>query len=803
MLGETISHYRIEAELGRGGMGVVYRAHDQRLRRDVALKLLPGELSADEAARERLLHEARTASQLNHPHICVIHEVGEAEGQAYIAMELVEGRPLAGLVPSEGLPAEKVVRYGIQLADALAHAHQRRVIHRDLKTSNVMVTPEGRAKILDFGLARQLRSEERAEATRSQQSLEAAGGLAGTLAYMPPEVLRGDEPGASGDIWALGVVLYELAAGRLPFEGRTGFALSSAILQQAPRPLPEKTGAGLRSVIQRCLEKDPGQRYQSAGEVRAALEALQSDRPETARVADLPAARAARRGWVVAAIGAAVLALAAAVAFDLGGLRSRFSGGPASQKIESVAVLPLENLSGDPQQDYFADGMTEALISNLAQIHTLRVISRTTVMRYKNARKPLPEIARELGVDAVMAGSVIRSGERVRVSAQLIEAATDRHLWARQYDRDLRDILALQSEVARAVAAEIQAEVSPEVHARLAASRSVNPEAYDAFLRGQALSRRENRDDNAAAIELLEKAVRLDPNSAEAHAELARAYRIRGFQFSPQEPEWDQKALETVNRGLALDPRSAEAHLARGTLVWAPAHGFQHEEAIREFRRAIELSPSLDEAHHQLGLVYLHVGLLDQAQRAAEEAVRLNPGNTLALYRTGVVKLYQGRYQQAMDVFSRIPSDFNPALVAYQNAWTLFYLGRKNEAQKTAESYLAAHPEDVGGLLTSVQALLAADAGDARRAEEKAQAAARLGKGYGHFHHTAYNIGTAYALLKRPGEAVRWLEAAANDGLPCYPLFARDPNLDTIRQDPRFTAFLAKQKALWEKYQKL
>ncbi|OGI40310.1 MAG: hypothetical protein A2V91_02805 [Candidatus Muproteobacteria bacterium RBG_16_64_10] len=447
--------------------------------------------------------------------------------------------------------------------------------------------------------------------------------------------------------------------------------------------------------------------------------------------------------------------------------------------------------------------MTEALISNLAQIRAVRVISRTTVMRYKGAKKSLPEIARELGVDAVIEGSVMRSGDRVRVTAQMMEGATETHLWGKEYDRDLRDVLALQSEVARAIAGEIRAEVTPDVRARLAASRTVNPDAYDAFLRGRAFSRRENQEDNNAAIALLEKAVALDPEFSTAHAELSRAYRIRSFFFAPQEEQWEEKAFTEVDRALALDPDSADAHLARAMLLWVPSQGFRHEEAVRELRRAVELSPSLDEAHHQLGLVYLHIGLLDQAQLAAEEAVRLNPGNTLALYRTGVVELYQGKYQQALDVFSRIPGDFNPALVAYQNAWTLFYLGRKKEALATAESYLARYGNDEGGLSTSLQALFAADVGDARRAEEKIRLAIARGKGYGHFHHTAYNIASAYALLNRPREAVQWLETAASDGLPCYPLFEKDPNLDRIRSDASFAAFLARQKAQWERFKRL
>src|SRR3989338_7883314 len=293
MIGQTLGHYRIEAELGAGGMGVVYRARDTRLERSVALKFVGEQRAAEAGARDRLLREARAASSLNHPHICHIYEVGEAEGRAYIAMELVEGRPLSGLVPAEGLPIEGVLRYGAQIADALAHAHERGIVHRDLKSANVVITPEGRAKVLDFGLAQRLQPEQLAEATRSRASLTGEHTLAGTLHYIARELLRGEPADARSDLWALGVLLYEMAAGKLPFEGQTGFELSPAILREPPRTLGARVPAGLRAIIQRLLAKEPGQRYQRAGEVRAALEALQSD---TAIVA-APAARSVVRRW--------------------------------------------------------------------------------------------------------------------------------------------------------------------------------------------------------------------------------------------------------------------------------------------------------------------------------------------------------------------------------------------------------------------------------------------------------------------------------------------------------------------------
>jgi serine/threonine protein kinase len=416
MMGQRLRHFRILEKIGAGGMGEVYRAHDEQLDRDVAIKVLPAASFHDATARARLLREARTASKLNHPHICTIHEVGEADGQAYIAMELVEGQPLSARLADGALPPEQVLRYALQLADALAHAHERGVVHRDLKSANVIVTPEGRAKVLDFGLAKRLNKEELDEATTLSQDLSQPGTIVGTLAYMPPEQLRGEPADARSDVWALGVMLHEMASGERPFQGKTGFELSSAILNQPPSPLPPEVPPELRGVIERCLEKEPGRRYQRGGEVRAVLEAIQSGSAIPAWTPPKPTRR-----WLVLA-ASLVVVIAAAVALG------RFRGGGAAPRISSMAVLPLQNLSGDPEQEYFVEGTHEALITDLAKISALRVIARPSVMRYRGASKPVSEIARELKVDAVLTGSVVRSGDRVRITAQLIRAATDEHL---------------------------------------------------------------------------------------------------------------------------------------------------------------------------------------------------------------------------------------------------------------------------------------------------------------------------------------------------------------------------------------
>jgi len=482
MTGRTLGDYRILDKLGAGGMGEVYRAHDARLDRDVALKVLPAASFSDPAARARLLREARAAARLNHPNICTIHDVGEVEGHAYIAMELVEGEPLSVYLTRGPQPVEQTTRCALQLAEALAHAHDRGIVHRDLKSANVVMTPDGRPKVLDFGLAKQLRDGELDEATRSQSSLTGRGTVMGTLAYMAPEQLRGEPADARSDIWALGVVMFEMASGTRPFQGNTGFQMSSAILNEAPGPLPRNVPLVLRTVIGRCLEKDPSRRYQHASEVRTALEAFQTG-------AILPWAgwRHLVSRWTWLALAAVALATAALVAaFDVGSLRTTLTGGGGVPRIESLAVLPLENLSGDAGQDYFAAGMTETLITDLARLGALkRVTARGSVMRYQGTTRTFAEIARELNVDALVTGSVLRSGGLCSVTVQLVDPRTENQLWANRYEREVKDVIRLQNEIVVAIVGEIKAQLTPLEQARLASAHAVNPDAYDDYLKGQ------------------------------------------------------------------------------------------------------------------------------------------------------------------------------------------------------------------------------------------------------------------------------------------------------------------------------
>ena len=472
MLGETISHYKILEKLGEGGMGVVYKALDTTLDRHVAIKLLPPHLNSNPEAVKRFVHEAKTASALNHSAIGVIYEIDETkEGQTFIAMAYYEGGTLREMIDSGSLTTNESVAIASQLASGLARAHEKGIVHRDIKPQNILLTRDGEAKIIDFGLAK----------LAGRTRLTKEGIVLGTAAYMSPEQALGKPADHRTDIWSLGVVLYEMLTGKQPFRGDYDPALMYAIVHEEPEPItaikPEVPLEAER-VVGKALIKNADKRCQSAAEIKQDLEELRESLDLLPRRSRMQLKLIRRRKQI--AIGVAVVVMA--IVLTAFGIRF-FSGGTRS--INSIAVLPLDNLSGDPEQEYFADGMTEELIKTLSKISAINVIAPTSAMRYKDTKKTLPEIAAELGVGAIVDGSVLNVGDSVRITVQLVEAATDRHLWTDSYDREVRNILALHSEVAQAIAREIQVTLTPQEQARLTSVRPVDPEAYVFYLRGR------------------------------------------------------------------------------------------------------------------------------------------------------------------------------------------------------------------------------------------------------------------------------------------------------------------------------
>jgi eukaryotic-like serine/threonine-protein kinase len=772
--------YGIRALIGRGGMGEVYRAHDPVLSRDVAVKVLPLALVDDAGRRTRLLNEARAAAALNHPNICTIHDVGEIDGRVFVAMELIDGRTLTDVLTAGPLSPAETVRLGLQLTSAIGHAHQRGIVHRDLKSANAIVTGDGLLKVLDFGLAKAPGSSPpgtpadsvAGATTLVGDAATEAGTIVGTVAYMSPEQLRGEPADARSDVWAIGVILQEALTGVRPFDGVSAFDVAGAILNRPARTLPPDTPAQLRAVVSRCLEKEPGRRYQRASEVQAALEAIQN--PASTTIAPVPPSRGRTATIVLAAAAVAVITLA------------YFTWRPANDSttgdaaIQSLAVLPLTNFSRDPDQDYFADGMTEALIADLAQIRAVRVISRTSVMRFKGTKLGVPEIGRELNVDAVLEGSVQREGSRVLVTTQLIHAATDRHLWAKSYERDMRDVLSLQSEIARSVAGEIRATLSADENSRLAAAKPVDPRLHELYLRGRFHAAKGTEEELERAIQYFEQARDADPTYAPAYAGLADSYYYLADTYRPPSEVLPKSKAAAVT-ALGLDPALAEARTSLGLahVYW----DWNWEAAESEFKQAIELNPNLAQAHDYYSQLLAALGRADEAIAESRRARELDPFSAYVHGSAGWIHTLLRRYDEAV-AFNRKATELEPtfSLPYAQLGIAYALLGRKAEARAAVEKAVAVDDNPLVLAITSgVFALIG----------ERDSATAMLARMSDKKKYVClYEVGVVHLALNDTDQAFTWFDRGVEARSACLPFAKADPRMDPVRDDPRYAALL-------------
>jgi len=778
MIGRTLGRYRILEQIGGGGMGVVYRALDARLERDVAVKVLPSGALVDEAARRRFRQEALALAKLSHPNICVIYDFDTQDGVNFLAMELVVGQSLAQKLDAGPLPEKEVVSLGTQITAALEEAHERGIVHRDLKPGNILVTPKGQAKVMDFGLAQLLRSQADLAAT---QTFAETRGLSGTLPYMAPEQLRGETPDARADIYSLGCVFYEMATGRRAFLEDSAPRLTDAILHQAPvgpRAVNSRVSPQLEAIILKLLDKDPERRYQTARELRVDLERL---RMPTTSIPETRVKKSIAKPVLAAAVGIVILA-AIAFGLDAGGIRSRLSGGSGRGEIRSIAILPLENLSHDPEEEYFADGMTEALITEFAQIRALRVTSRTSVMQYKRAQKTLPQIAKELDVAAVVEGSVQRSGDRVEINVQLIQASNDEHLWAKSYQRNLRDVLDLQREVARAIAGEIRVAVTPQEKEKLAQRRSVNPDAYQAYLKGRYYWNQRSETSIKRGREYFEQAIEKDPTYAPALsglADVADALSWYGF----ESPQSFVRSRQLALKAIALDDSLAEGHasLAMG-LFYSDWDGAGAE---KEFLRAIELDPNYANAHHWYGDLLGATGRHQEAISEEKRALGIEPVS-LIMNTWLARRYYFGRQVDAASVQCskalELNGDFAPA--RYQMG--LIDIEQKNYGAAIAEFQKA--KELSGGATIYIAALARGYAASGRK--DQALKIYELLKRPGEKYVSPYWMAQIAADLGEKNEALQWLETAWAGRAVWMVMLSVDPAFDPLRSDPRFQSFV-------------
>jgi TolB-like protein/Tfp pilus assembly protein PilF len=770
--------YKIIEEIGRGGMGIVYKAEDLKLKRPVALKFLPPHLMDSPELKERFLVEAQAAAALSHPNICVIHEIGEDKGQPYIAMEYVDGETLRDRIRKGPLVASEALAIVSQVAAGLGEAHGKRIIHRDIKSANIMVTAKGRAKVMDFGLAK-LRGG--SSLTRSQTTL-------GTVAYMSPEQARGEELDQRTDVWSLGVVLYEMFSGKLPFQGEHDQSVIYAILHEEPESLKKAwpdAAPEMEQIIGRALAKKPDDRYQTMEEFREDVEALAEGlKPLRAK------RRRARRILGIRAAyvySAPAILLAILLGLNVGGLRNRLLGRAAPAPAIRLAILPFENLSGDPQQEYFSDSLTQEMIAQLGRLHpeTLSVIARTSVMRYKKTNAPIDQIGRELNVGYVLEGSAQQEGTRVRITAELIKVQGQSQLWADSIEREMSGILALQNEVSQKIAGALALKLLPAEQARLASAKPVNPEAYEAFLRGSyQWMKFVTAGDLDTAEKYFDLALEKDSSYAPAYAGRAWVWLIRNQVGWSRPEEAGPKAKAAALRAIELDENSAGAQevlaTVRAFIDW------DWEGAWEPWRRSLALNPNVASAQGSYANFLMVMGHGEEALIHSQQAVELDPFNPLVHVWHAAVLYSRRRTDEAIPEAKeaqRIQPDF---LLAANMLWYILSgkKGMEREALAAAKVWVRVTYDAPG-----IEAVLDEGYRQGGYTEAMRRGAEFLIALLPKTFCLPTDIASFYVFAGEKDEAIEWLEKGLEIHDPALPYIGL-PSYDDIRSDPRFQNIL-------------